>query len=266
MLTVQRVYELIDALAPFDTQADFDNSGLLVGNPQAEVTGIHLALDVTDRVIDDALAAGANLIVTHHPLMFSARKRLTEADYEGHLLIRLIANGLSLIAAHTNFDQAPGGMNDTLAGLLGLESIVGEGFLRVGDLSAPMTAEAFADFAARQLGDTVRVMGHREALIHRVGLCSGGGCDEWADAHAMGADAFLTGSALRRKGVDNRPFRAQDGCRADAALLQQVQMLRVQRLIARIVGGYAVRLAADDACALIGLAQGVYLRFPGVVI
>ena len=68
MLTVQRVYELIDALAPFDTQGDFDNSGLLVGNPQAEVTGIHLALDVTDCVIDDALAAGANLIVTHHPL------------------------------------------------------------------------------------------------------------------------------------------------------------------------------------------------------
>ena len=156
MLTVQRVYELIDALAPFDTQADFDNSGLLVGNPQAEVTGIHLALDVTDRVIDDALAAGANLIVTHHPLMFSARKRLTEADYEGHLLIRLIANGLSLIAAHTNLDQASGGMNDTLAGLLGLENIVGEGFLRVGDLSAPMTAEAFADFAARMLSSRAR--------------------------------------------------------------------------------------------------------------
>lgn len=70
MLTVQRVYELIDAFAPFDTQADFDNSGLLVGNPQAEVTGIHLALDVTDCVIDDALAAGANLIVTHHPDVF----------------------------------------------------------------------------------------------------------------------------------------------------------------------------------------------------
>ena len=202
MLTVQRVYELIDALAPFDTQADFDNSGLLVGNPQADVTGIHLALDVTDRVIDDALAAGANLIVTHHPLMFSARKRLTEADYEGHLLIRLIANGLSLIAAHTNFDQAPGGMNDTLAGLLGLENIVGEGFLRVGDLSAPMTAEAFADFAARQLDDTVLVMGHRDALIHRVGLCSGGGCDEWADARAMGADAFLTGEVKHHIALD----------------------------------------------------------------
>ena len=89
-----------------------------------------------------------------------------------------------------------------LAGLLGLESIVGEGFLRVGDLSAPMTAEAFADFAARQLGDTVRVMGHREALIHRVGLCSGGGCDEWADAHAMGADAFLTGEVKHHIALD----------------------------------------------------------------
>lgn len=210
MLTVQRVYELIDALAPFDTQADFDNSGLLVGNPQAEVTGIHLALDVTDRVIDDALAAGANLIVTHHPLMFSARKRLTEADYEGHLLIRLIANGLSLIAAHTNLDQASGGMNDTLAGLLGLENIVGEGFLRVGDLSAPMTAEAFADFAARQLGDTVRVMGHRggphpprrsllRRRVRRVGGCArhGRGCFP----HGRGEAPHCAGCILPRRGA-----------------------------------------------------------------
>ena len=194
MLTVQRVYELIDALAPFDTQADFDNSGLLVGNPQAEVTGIHLALDVTDRVIDDALAAGANLIVTHHPLMFSARKRLTEADYEGHLLIRLIANGLSLIAAHTNFDQAPGGMNDTLAGLLGLKNIVGEGFLRVGDLSAPMTAEAFADFATRQLGDAVR-----RRRVRRVGGCTrhGRGCFP----HRRGEAPHCAGCILPRRGA-----------------------------------------------------------------
>lgn len=202
MLTVARVYELLDALAPFDTQADFDNAGLLVGDPQAEVTGIHLALDVTDRVIDDALSQGANLIVTHHPLMFSARKRLTEADYEGHLLLRLIRSNLSLIAAHTNLDQAPGGMNDTLAARLGLLRVTGEGFVRVGDLPEPMTAEAFAAVAARQLGDTVRVMGHRDALIHRVGLCSGGGCDEWAEAQAMGADAFLTGEVKHHIALD----------------------------------------------------------------
>ena len=99
-------------------------------------------------------------------------------------------------------DKKPALNPDLWDELLGLESIVGEGFLRVGDLSAPMTAEAFADFAARQLGDTVRVMGHREALIHRVGLCSGGGCDEWADAHAMGADAFLTGEVKHHIALD----------------------------------------------------------------
>ena len=202
MLTVAQVYDLLDALAPFDTQADFDNAGLLVGDPQAEVTGIHLALDVTDRVIDDALSQGANLIVTHHPLMFSARKRMTEADYEGHLLLRLIRNGLSLIAAHTNLDQASGGMNDTLAARLELLHVEGEGFVRVGDLPERMTAEAFAAFAARQLGDTVRVMGHRDALIHRVGLCTGGGCDEWTEAHAMGADAFLTGEVKHHIALD----------------------------------------------------------------
>ena len=189
MLTVQRVYELIDALAPFDTQADFDNSGLLVGNPQAEVTGIHLALDVTDRVIDDALAAGANLIVTHHPLMFSARKRLTEADYEGHLLIRLIANGLSLIAAHTNLDQASGGMNDTLAGLLGLENIVGEGFLRVGH-SARDGASGGPHPPRRSL---------LRRRVRRVGGCArhGRGCFP----HGRGEAPHCAGCILPRRGA-----------------------------------------------------------------
>lgn len=202
MLTVQRVYELIDQIAPFSTQVDYDNSGLLVGDPAQEVTGIHLALDVTDLVIDEAIAQGANLIVTHHPMMFSARKRITEGDREGHLLIRLIRNGFSLIAAHTNFDQAPGGMNDTLCELFSLRQVVGEGFIRVGDLPSPTTAAALADSMAQKLGDSVRVMGKPDALLHRLGLCSGGGCDEWTAAHELGADCFLTGECKHHVALD----------------------------------------------------------------
>ena len=89
-MTVHDIYRLLDAAVPFETQEDFDNSGLLVGSREQEVSGILFALDVTERVIDEALARGANLIVTHHPLMFSPVQRVTDDTYEGRLVRRLI--------------------------------------------------------------------------------------------------------------------------------------------------------------------------------
>lgn len=193
MLTVQQVFDIINNLAPFETQLSFDNSGLLVGNPHQEVIGMHFALDLTNKVIDEAIAHGANLIVTHHPVMFSPIKRLIENNYEARLLCRLIRANISLIAAHTNLDQAIGGCNDTLAQAIGLTDIVGEGFVRVGKLPRPITAQALADCIGERLGDVVRVMGNPHALIEKVGMCSGSGADEWSSAAAMGAQAFLTG-------------------------------------------------------------------------
>jgi len=193
MLTVQQVYDFINERAPFETQLAFDNSGLLVGHPDNEVTGVHFALDVTNHVIDEAIANGANLIVTHHPMMFSAIKRLVETGHEARLLCRLIRAGISLISAHTNLDQAPGGCNDVLAQTIGLTDIEGEGFVRVGALPHPMTAVELAAHIGEKLGDVVRVMGDPAAAITKVGMCSGSGADEWPAAAAMGAQAFLTG-------------------------------------------------------------------------
>lgn len=195
MLNVQQVYDLINERAPFETQVAYDNSGLLVGHPDNEVTGIHFALDVTNRVINEALESGANLIVTHHPLMFSPVKRLVETSYEASLLCRLIRANISLISAHTNLDQAPGGVNDALAAAIGLEDVSGEGFLRIGTLPEAMTASDLAAHISCCLGDAVRVMGDSSAVIRRVGMCSGSGSDEWPAAAAMGAEAFLTGEA-----------------------------------------------------------------------
>lgn len=193
MLTVQQVYDFINERAPFETQLAFDNSGLLVGHPDNEVTGIHFALDVTNKVIDEAVANGANLIVTHHPMMFSPIKRLVETDYQAKLLCRMIREGVNLISAHTNLDQAPGGCNDVLAQTIGLTDVVGEGFVRVGSLPRPMSAAELAAHIGNQLGDVVRVMGDTSAMITKVGMCSGAGADEWPAAAAMGAQAFLTG-------------------------------------------------------------------------
>lgn len=193
MLTVQQVYDFINERAPFETQVTYDNSGLLVGDPAAEVQGILVALDVTGAVIDEALREGANLIVTHHPMMFSPIKRLVETDYESRLLCRLIRSGISLITAHTNLDQAPGGVNDVLAETIGLTDVTGEGFLRVGLLPHPMTAAELAEQISASLGDVVRLMGDARCIVTKVGMCSGSGSDEWPSAAAMGAQAFLTG-------------------------------------------------------------------------
>ena len=202
MLNVQQVYDFINERAPFDTQVSYDNSGLLVGDPNREVTGIHVALDVTDAVISEAIVAGANLIVTHHPLMFSPIKRLAETNYEARLLCRMIREGINLIAAHTNLDQAPGGINDVLASAIGLENVSGEGFLRVGDLPRGMSAASLAEHVSHCLGDSVRLMGNPDTTVTRVGMCSGSGSEEWTEASAMGAQAFLTGEAKHHHALE----------------------------------------------------------------
>ena len=192
-MTVSDICTIIDSVAPFETQAEFDNSGFLVGSATREVTGILFALDVTEPVIDEALSCGANLIVTHHPLMFSPRKSLTDSDYEGRLISRLIRNDLSLIAAHTNLDQAPGGINDTLVACCSLLDVTGEGFFRCGILPEPLPASSFAAWLSDRLSAPVRLMGPADAVIRKVGLCSGGGSDEWPQAENAGCDAFLSG-------------------------------------------------------------------------
>ena len=205
MITVQDIYDFINARAPFETQDSYDNAGLLVGHPAWEVRGVHVALDVTASVLDEAIAAGANLIVTHHPLMFSPRKRLVETDSEAALLCRMIRHEIALIAAHTNLDQAPGGINDVLARAIGLEDVSGEGYLRVGRLPAPMTAEAFAAQASQALHTVIRVMGQPGREVSRVAVCSGAGSDYWSAGRALGADAFLTGEAKHHHALEAAP-------------------------------------------------------------
>lgn len=200
-MNVQALYDMIDRIAPFSSQMEGDNSGFLAGSAGQEVTGILFALDVTEPVIEEASALGAQLIVTHHPLMFSPLRSLTDADYEGRLLRRLVRENISLIAAHTNLDQAPGGINDTLAACCGLTGITGEAFFRCGLLPEPMAARAYADRLKELLHTEVRLMGPEDRLIRKAGLCSGGGSDEWRRAAESGCDAFISGEIKHHHGL-----------------------------------------------------------------
>ncbi len=200
-MTVKDLYEIIDRLAPFSTQAKGDNSGFLVGSSGQDVLAVLFALDVTEAVIDEAVSLGAQLIVTHHPLMFSPLRSLTDTDYEGRLIRRLTRESISLISAHTNLDQAPGGVNDTLAERCGLTDMSGESYFRFGFLPEPLTAEKYAEELKTLLRTDVRVMGPGNAMVRKIGLSSGGGSDMWRFAAESGCDAFISGEIKHHWGL-----------------------------------------------------------------
>ena len=109
--------------APLPLQDGFDNAGLQIGLTEAEVTGVLLCLDVTEAVVDEAVASGCNLIVSHHPLIFSPLKRITGDNYIERCVIKALANGIAIYSAHTNIDNAPGGVNYRIAEKLGLQNV-----------------------------------------------------------------------------------------------------------------------------------------------
>ncbi len=194
-MRMQEIYEIIDRLAPFDTQEDFDNAGFLIGDPNREVTGIHVALDASMRVLDEAEANGANLLITHHPLFFHPRKNLLEDDCEGRVVTRMIRGRMGLIAAHTNWDKAPGGINDVLARLCGIPDFIGEGYWRAGPLETPCSIPALIRRLSVSLNTVIRPMGPLSAWseVDTLGVSGGAGCDYWKDAWRENAQVFVTG-------------------------------------------------------------------------
>lgn len=173
-MTAKTVLELLEQKAPFATAESWDNPGLLVGDPDASVTAVVVALDVTDAVIDYAVEQHAELIVTHHPVIFDPLKTVLSDS----LVYRLAQAGLTVISAHTNADKAADGVNDRLCARLGLTDVqvAPDGMSRTGVLPAAMTADAFAAYVAGVLNTAVRVKAG-EDLVRTVALCGGGGAE-----------------------------------------------------------------------------------------
>lgn len=190
--TVKDIVGLVGQIAPYELAEPWDNIGLLLGREQAKVTRVLTALDLTDGVVAEAKALGAELIVTHHPVMMDARKRLTDSDREGRLLLDLAENGIAHIAAHTNFDSAQGGVNDTLMLIMGAKNVRGEGCVRVGDLEG-MTFAVLCERAEKKLHAVVRAYGAPDTKVEKLGCCSGAGGSLLEEACQLGADCFITG-------------------------------------------------------------------------
>ena len=196
-MTVQDILQYIDRRAPFATAEEWDNPGLLVGCSAHKVTGVLVALDATDGALAAAKAIGAELIVTHHPVIFRPLRRL---DGDG-IPYRLAADGIALIAAHTNLDKAAGGVNDTLAERLGLTdvTVAADGMTRIGTLPEAETPTDFARRVAAALNVPVRLGGNRP--IRTVAVCGGGGGD-FIPALIGQVDAFVTGEVKHHQWLE----------------------------------------------------------------
>lgn len=190
-MKVKDILEFLCEVAPLDTACDFDNVGLLIGDAEKEVLSCVVALDCTEKTVKTAIEKGAQLIITHHPVIFNPLKKVLKGD----VVHTLIENGISVISMHTNLDVATNGINDVLANALELENVIPliaeDGFvLRMGELSKPLTADSFAEFVKQKLNTPVKYVG--ENTVKKVAVCSGSGADFLFCAKENGADALLT--------------------------------------------------------------------------
>lgn len=199
MPTVHEIESALYRLAPKEGAMDWDNVGQLLGDPAAEVTRVLVALDITEAVADEAIEAGCQLIVAHHPVMnckWLPVQTVRSDTPQGHLLMKLLTNGVSAICMHTNLDVAKGGVNDCLAQALELvdPGPLGdpEGLCRMGTLKSPMPFQDFARFVCRALGaNGVRFAGCGKP-VRRVAV-GGGACGDYESyAIAAGCDTFVT--------------------------------------------------------------------------
>ena len=204
MVTTNDIYTYLDQIAPVCTQMDFDNSGFLVGDRSARVTRVLVTLDITDAVITEAENLGAELIVSHHPLIFHKLSGVCADDPTGKKIMRLIRVGISAVCMHTNLDIAEGGVNDALMAALDAETetyletadsgVSGEpiGCGRIGALQDAMQLPAFLRFLTERL----HVSGLRYVSggkpVHRIAVCGGSGGSMLELAYAAGCDTLVT--------------------------------------------------------------------------
>lgn len=195
MAKVKDFYGYLNSIAPFETQEDWDNSGILVGDMDAEVKKAAVVLDITHEEIKKAKAIGADLIISHHPVIFNPIKSVTR----GSVPYELVASSINALCCHTPLDIADGGTNDSLAKLLGIEVTRTEDpILRLGTVE-PTTAENLAGKIAKTLNTKVRYA-DAGRKIEKIAICTGAGCSLIEAAGEI--DAFITGDASHHNFLD----------------------------------------------------------------
>ena len=201
---IKEIISLIEDYAPLKLQASFDNSGLLCGDPERELTSILLCIDVTEEVVKEAIDKGHNLIISHHPLIFSGLKHITPATYVERCVIDAIKHDITIYAAHTNMDVVANGVSGRMADKLDLyhrqilqpegDPMDGNGFGIIGELQQPVESMAFLQQVKEIFRcDRLRYTTPHTPFIQRVAVCGGAGASFFKQALAGQADIYISG-------------------------------------------------------------------------
>ena len=219
MLRIHEIVSAFEAVAPLALQESYDNSGLIVGDRDAEVTRALLCLDCTEAVVDEAIVKGCDIIIAHHPIVFGGLKRFTGGDYVQRTVIKAIQNNIAIYACHTNLDNVlRGGVNERIAQQLGFDVerilrpiavdfgsftssggiVDSEVFRTAGagvlcNLQKPMNVLDFLQHVKERMGaEVVKYTKCDVELVGKVAICGGAGSFLIGDALRAGADAFIT--------------------------------------------------------------------------
>ena len=204
MVTVKNILDELNRIAPFSLQESYDNSGLLVGNEEKSVTKVLMALDITKEVAEEAVSSDCDLVISHHPVIFSGLKSL---DPDNPAVI-LAKGGVCAICIHTNFDSAAGGLNDILCEKLGLvpdEALAGEGGNSTGyvcTLKNECTPKCMAQGIKNKLGNRVVRYNDTGKKLKKVAVCSGSGGSFLPVVIAKKLDGYITGDVKHDVFVD----------------------------------------------------------------
>ncbi len=222
-MKLQELIDILTELAPEADARDWDNVGLLVGDRSQEIHRVFLALDPDDVAIEEAKACGAQLLLTHHPLIFSPLKRINTDQLIGRRVVELLRGGISCYAMHTNYDARR--MGTLAAERLGIpaEAPLGDclerdgqllGIGTIGNMEAPCSVEELCIRIKQRLGlQSVKVFGDLAAQVRRVAICPGAGKSMISDALGQGAQVYITGDIDHHSGID---AAAQGLCIIDA--------------------------------------------------
>ena len=203
-MKIKQVLSALERFAPLPLQESWDNAGLQLGLTEVEVSGALLCLDVNEQIVDEAVAKGCNLIVSHHPLLFRGLKQISGADYVQRSVIKAIKHDIVIVSMHTNMDNALDGVNWKIAERLGLTDCkffaqktvdgIEAGSGVVGNLPLQMDARAFIELVKKQFGvQCAQCNALLQRPISKVAICGGAGDFLLSDAIGEGADAFITG-------------------------------------------------------------------------
>lgn len=199
MTTVKNIYDYINSIAPYSTQEEWDNSGHLVGDFRKEVKRVVMALDATKAVCSFAKDIDADLVLTHHPIIFGGIKDVKSDS----AVYTLASSNIAHLCAHTNYDLADGGINDALAEILELDNAkhIPDSFVVYGELDSDMSMDDFAEYVSQKLDCAGIRYTDTDKTIKTVAV-GGGACEEYIDLAMQYADCFVTGDMKYHQMLD----------------------------------------------------------------